>query len=92
MNTEQDHLDLYAELKEVIYTRGYNVEDVTTAQYYFINAMEQAAFGSDLLKVYTEVIEDAPDISIRNLHAFCIGFGLGLSGNVPEIDLTKKFH
>lgn len=92
METEQDHLELYEELKQVIYTRGYNIDDLTTAQYFFVNAMEQAAFGSDMLKAYTEIIEENPDISLRNLHSFCIGFGIGLSGNMPEIELTKKFH
>lgn len=90
--TKEDHLQLYDELKAVIYTRGYSVENLTEAQTVFVNALEQAAFGADLLKVYAELVEDMPNISLRNLHAFSLGFGLGLSGNVSEIDLTKKYH
>lgn len=90
--TEADHEQLYDELKEVIYTRGYNTENLTDAQQVFVTALEEAAFGADFLKVYAELVNDSPAITVRNLHAFCLGFGLGLSGNVPEIQLTKKFH
>ncbi len=90
--TESDHNELYDELKQVIYTRGYNVKDLTPAQEVFVNAMEQASFGGEFLKVYAELVDDTPDINIRNLHAFCLGFGLGLSGNVTSLDLTKTSH
>lgn len=90
--TEKDHTTLYDELKQVIYTRGYNVKDLTPAQEIFVQALEQASFGGDLLKVYAELIDDTPAINLRNLHAFCLGFGLGLSSNVTELELTKTFH
>lgn len=90
--TVSDHQKLYDELKQVIYTRGFNTSNLTEAQSVFIAALEQAAFGADMLKVYAELIDATPDISLRNLHAFCLGFGLGLSGNVSEINLSKTNH
>lgn len=90
--TTKEHEDLYNELKDVIYSRGYNIENLSEAQRVFVAAMEEAAFGADLLQVYAELVDQTPDISIRNLHAFCLGFGLGMSENVPQIELTKKYH
>lgn len=91
MNAE-DHEELYKELKEVIYTRGYSVENLSPAQQYFINAMESAAFGEELIRLYAEAVENDPGISARNLHAFVLGFAIGLSGNVENIELTKSYH
>lgn len=90
--TPNDHKHLYNELTKVIYTRGHSMSNLTEAQTVFVKAMEQAAFGSDLFKCYAELINERPDVKLRNLHAFCIGFGLGLSGNVSELQLTKLFH
>lgn len=90
--TIEEHYNLYDELKKVIYTRGYNTRNLTQTQTVFIHALEQAAFGSEFLKVYAELIDETPDISVRNLHAFCLGFGIGLSGNVNEIEISKNKH
>ena len=90
--TAEEHQELYNELKQVIYTRGLNVQGLTEAQRLFVVALEQAAFGANLLKVYAELVDESPNISLRNLHAFCLGFGLGLSGDVIEIDLSKTYH
>lgn len=90
--TVKDHELLYDELKEVIYSRGAHVGNLTDAQKIFVEAMEQAAFGADFLQCYSEIIEETPSIKLRNLHAFCIGFGLGMTGNVPNLDLTKTYH
>ena len=90
--TTKDHEHLYEELKTVIYTRGLNMQNLTDAQQIFIEAAEQAAFGADFLQAYSEMIDESPDIKLRNLHAFCIGFGLGLTGSLPNIDLTNTFH
>lgn len=90
--TVEDHEDLYNELKEVVYTRGYDTSDFTPAQSFFVAALESAAFGEDLIKVYAELVDNYPNITLRNLHAFTIGFGLGLSGNVENIELTKSYH
>ena len=92
MNTEQDHLDLYDELKKVIYSRGENIAVLTPAQELFVAALEDAAFGIDFLKSYSELVNECPDIELRNLHAYCLGFGIGLSGEAPEINLNKTHH
>jgi hypothetical protein len=91
MNVE-DHEDLYNELKKVIYTRGYDTTNMTPAQSYFVAALESAAFGEELLKIYAELVDNDPEISLRNLHAFILGFGIGLSGNVSNLELTKSYH
>lgn len=90
--TPDDHDHLYRELKRVIYTRGHSMKNLTEAQNIFVHALEQAAFGSDLIKCYAELVDESPNIKLRNLHAFCLGFGLGLSGNVSELESTKSFH
>lgn len=92
MKTPEDHQELYDELKKVIYTRGYNTANLTVAQTFFVKALENAAVGADLLQCYAELIEEYPNISLRNLHSFCLGFGLGASGNIPEISLSTKYH
>jgi len=90
--TVEEHNLLYEEIKKVIYSRGRNTAELTDAQLIFVEALEQANFGSDFLKVYAELVDNKPEISLRNLHAFCLGFGLGLSVVLPEINLTKSYH
>ena len=90
--TISEHESLYEELKQVIYTRGHNTFDLTDAQTYFVSALESAAFGENLIKIYAELVDMYPEISLRNLHAFILGFALGLSGDVENIELTKKYH
>lgn len=90
--TVEDHEDLYNELKQVIYTRGYDTSNFTPAQAYFVAALESAAFGEDLIRVYAELVDLDPGISVRNLHAFVTGWAIGLSGNVENIELTKSYH
>lgn len=90
--TVEEHQELYEELKSVIYTRGYDTSNMTAAQSIFVGALESAAFGEDLLKIYAELVDIDPEISLRNLHAFILGFALGLSGNVENIELTKNYH
>lgn len=90
--TREDHQRLYNELKQVVYTRGYKLNNLTEAQKFFVLALEHAAFGADLLKVYADLVDEYPDIKLRNLHAFCLGFGLGLSGNVSELEIGKSYH
>jgi len=31
-----------------------------------------------MLKFYSELVDNQPDIDVKNLHAFCIGWGLGI--------------
>lgn len=90
--TEKDHSLLYEELKIVMYTRGHSTQGLTEAQEVFVTALEQASFGANLLKVYAELIDLTPDIKIRNLHAFCLGFALGLSGNVSDLTTNTTSH
>lgn len=90
--TTKEHEALYEELKKVIYSRGRDTNNLTSAQSYFVAALESAAFGEELIKIYAECVDNDPAITVRNLHAFILGFALGLTGNVENIELTKKYH
>jgi hypothetical protein len=76
--TITDHNELYQELRKVIYSKGLNTKGLTVAQLVFVQAMEMAVFGGDMLKMYSELVDDHPNIDIKTLHAFCIGWGLGI--------------
>lgn len=76
--TIEEHNELYQELRKVIYTKGQNIKGLTPAQLIFVQAMEMAVFGGDMLKLYSELVDNQPDIDIKSLHAFCIGWGLGV--------------
>ena len=91
--TVQDHNDLYNELRKVIYTRGNNLLGLTNAQMVFVKAFEEACFGVELIKAYTELVDAEPNISRRDLHAFCIGFGLGLKNKTNIVqDKSNLAH
>lgn len=90
--TAQDHLDLYDELKDVIYKRGQSLDGYTPAQLVFVEALELAALGEDLLKVYTETVQDEPDMPVRSLHAFLLGYALVKGGHLPDIEFDKTYH
>lgn len=90
--TAEDHKKLYDELKEVIYTRGFKTDNLSEAQAIFVNSLESAAFGADLLKVYAEMVDSNPTISLKNLHAFCLGFGIGLSEEKITKNLNSTYH
>jgi len=66
--------------------------NLTEAQRVFVTALEQATFGADFLKVYAETVDAAPDIKLRNLHAFCLGFGLGVSGQLTRMETNNTSH
>lgn len=65
----------------MIYTRGSHLQGLTSSQKHFVEAIELAAFGAELLKTYAELVDREPAISVRDLHAFILGFGLGTNEN-----------
>jgi hypothetical protein len=75
--TAKEHKLLYDELKQCIYTRGSHLSGLTQSQRHFVEALELSAFGAELLKTYAELVEKTPDIKLRDLHAFILGFALG---------------
>lgn len=75
--TVRDHEILYEELKQVIFGKSIKTQGVTDAQKIFIRGLEESAFGVEFLKAYAELVSQMPDINLRNLHAYCVGFGLG---------------
>ncbi len=84
--TDKEHMDLYNEVSKVLYKRV-GIDTMTPAQGFFVRAFEQAAFGAEFLKVYSELIQEFPDIRVRNLHAFCVGWGVGQT--TGRLNLTE---
>lgn len=83
--TAKEHLELYEEIKPVLYKRTKGYFELTEAQRYFVQSFEIASFDDNFLACYARLVDSVPDISVRNLHAFCLGYGLGRS-----IDLTLQ--
>jgi hypothetical protein len=77
--TAREHLELYEELKPVLYNRTKGYFELTEAQRYFVESFEIASFDDNFLASYAKLVDNKPDISARNLHAFCLGYGLGRS-------------
>lgn len=75
--TKSDHLDLYDEIKECLFTKVRTSLEMTDAQRFFTLAFESACFEDNFLYNYAQMVEDFPEITVRNLHAFCLGHGLG---------------
>ena len=90
--TEQDHMDLYNEVSKVLYRRV-GLDTMTPAQGFFVRAFEQAAFGTEFVKMYSDLVTTYPDIQPRNLHAFCVGFGVGkTSGRLSLSEDNETNH
>lgn len=81
----KDHLDLYEEIKPILFQTGIGYQNLTEAQTYFVRSFEVACFDDNFLACYAKLVDSEPDISVRNLHAFCLGYGLGRSMNL-QID------
>lgn len=79
-------MDLYNEVSKVLYCRV-GLNSMTPAQNFFVKAFEQAAFGSDFIKAYSDLIQEFPDIQPRNLHSFCVGWGVGQT--TGRLNLTE---
>ena len=90
--TQEEHMELYNEVSKVLYCRvGLNT--MTPAQGFFVRAFEQAAFGADFVKVYSDLVTEFPDIQTRNLHAFCVGYGVGkTTGRLSLTDDNETNH
>lgn len=80
--TAREHLELYEEIKPVLFKRTKGYYELTDAQRYFVQSFEVACFEDNFLACYSKLVDAAPDISARNLHAFCLGYGLGRSMNL----------
>jgi hypothetical protein len=87
--TPKQHLELYEELKPVIFTRV-GSDTLTEAQRYFVESFEFACFDDNFLVSYSNLVDSKPDISVRNLHAFCLGYALAGSLNLFKNDNTTN--
>lgn len=75
--TKQEIDDLCQELKEVVYSKV-TPEQMSDAQLTFWAAFEDAAYDTDLLTAYSNMVEITPGISLRNLHSFVLGHAFGV--------------
>lgn len=90
--TAKEHLELYEEIKPVLYKRTKGYFELTEAQRYFVQAFEVACFEDNFLACYAKLVDRHPDILARNLHAFCLGYGLGRSMNLSLKHENKTDH
>lgn len=91
--TQDDHKALYEELKEVLYDRSKTSDKLSSAQRYFVDAFESAAFGAEFLECYSDLVDSTPDIEVRNLHAFCLGHCIGSrNGKNISLNVDKNYH
>lgn len=89
---KEDHIKLYSEISSVLFNRTKSIDELTPAQNFFIKAFESAAFGTDLLECYSDLINEYPDIQVRNLHAFCVGHSLGVRMGTQITEENKTAH
>jgi hypothetical protein len=91
--TKQDHNDLYQEINSVLYNRTKDLSLLTSSQRHFVLAFEEAAFGSDFMTCYSDLVDREPAIVARDLHAFCIGHSLGIRmGSQYQKEPTTETH
>ena len=93
--TEEQLEELYKEVKEVLFDKGLNHDNMTDCQVVFSAAFEDSAFGTDMLSAYSHLVHLTPGVTLRQLHAFCIGHALGkkyVNNEDEDIDLDKTFH
>lgn len=86
--TSQDHLELYEELKQILFNK--NITLMTEAQKYFTLSLETASFDNNFLAMYSELVDKTPSISLRNLHAFCLGYAL--SKSIINVETNETNH
>lgn len=90
--TAREHLELYEEIKPVLYKRTKGYFELTTAQRFFVQSFEIACFEDNFLACYAGLVDKHPDISVRNLHAFCLGYGLGRSMDLSIKQINDNNH
>lgn len=89
--TKQQHYALYQHLHEAI-NKKIGESALTQCQKRFVEAFEAGCFGTDFLRCYAELVDSYPDVSLEELHSFCIGHGIGIKQYVPEVIDNLSFH
>ena len=89
--TAEDHRKLYQHLNGAIVNRMH-VSKMSDLQVRFITAFEAGCFGLDFLKVYAEAVDKEPGMSLEQLHALCLGHGIGIKMYSKENDNQQISH
>ena len=91
--TEDELQKLYNEVGLMMFKKVLDPTSLTSAQLVFTLAFEDSAFGTDMLTAYSSLVDNDPSISIRDLHAFCLGHALAKSYklSVPS-NRNDTFH
>jgi hypothetical protein len=89
--TAKDHMELYKHLNGAIVNRMH-VSKMSDLQVRFITAFEAGCFGLDFLKVYAEAVDKEPGMSLEQLHAICLGHGIGYKMYDKDNETKQKSH
>lgn len=89
--TEAELLKLYDELGVLITSGPIAKEQLTEAQQYFARSFNASCIGEFCLTSYSELIDQEPTVSLRNLHAFIMGHCMGQKYN-NQFDITTTTH
>ena len=84
-------LELYEELGELIKGGPLPKEQMTDAQTYFSLSFNAASIGEYYLEVYSELFNMGPEVTLRNLHAFTLGYAIGQKFN-KSFDVSTTTH
>lgn len=88
---EQSLLELYEELGDLIKGGPLPKEQMSDAQKYFSLSFNGASIGEYYLEIYSELFSVEPEITLRNLHAFTLGYAIGQKFN-KSFDVSTTTH
>jgi len=71
-----DYLKLTEELKALVEKR---IEPTTSYHYAFSYAYDGNIKGEPMLRLYSNYLMRFPQCTVKDLHAFCLGFGTSTS-------------
>jgi len=90
--TEDQLEELYDEVKEVLFDKSLNKQTMTDAQLVFTSVFEDYNRDIDIVTSYSNLVYLTPSISLRNLHAFCIGVALAQKYDKQPMETNQTTH
>lgn len=88
---EKQLLELYEELGDLIKGGPVPKDQMSEAQQYFSVSFNAASIGEYYLEVYSELFNMEPEVTLRNLHAFTLGYAIGQKFN-KQFDVSTTTH
>lgn len=75
--TEKELIKLYNHVGVLVRSGPMPRDLMTEEQRHFADAFNAASFGSKYLTIYSDLIHKNPEVSLRCLHAHCLGAAMG---------------